>query len=109
MKKMFIYLILLFLAIASFKLSAEIGCMSTSLNLESHYDYKTYHYVQCDCPCGSSSRYAILKNRGVCRECSHSRELKPIRLIKGSISKDMPMPSHNPIVRFFQKKGSLIF
>jgi len=109
MKKLYIYLIVFFLSIASLKLSAKVGCMSKTLNLESSYDYKTYHYVQCNCPCGSSSRYAILRNRGICKECGHFHELKPIKFIKGAIPKDLPLSAHNPITRFFQSSGSLIF
>lgn len=88
---------------------AAIGCMSRSANLDSSYDYKNYHYVQCNCPCGSSSRYAILSPQGICRECGHYHELKPIHIIKGSVSKLSAKISKNPFIRFFQQKNSLFF
>ena len=52
-------------------IKASPDCMDNSYHAnrcEATYDYKNYHYVQCDCPC---ERYARSLERGTCRRCLH--------------------------------------
>jgi len=86
-----------------------IGCMNNSRDLTQTFDYKNYEFVQCNCPCGSSSRYQIFADRGQCRECRHYRNVKPMRLIKGTPPPTQKPLSDNIIARYFQEKGSLFF
>ncbi len=53
-------------------IDAAPGCMDNSYHADpcAPYDYKNYHYVDCDCPC---ERYAQLYNRGMCGGCHHYR------------------------------------
>jgi len=95
--------------LSSWSLSGAIGCMNNSRELTQAYDYKNYEYVRCSCPCGSSSRYQVLADRGLCRECKHYREVKPIQLISGTIPTRPQELSKNIIARYFQIKGSLLF
>jgi len=96
---------LLFILLAS-PLSGAVGCMSKSKGIT---QLDNYAFVQCSCPCGSSSRYQILADRGLCRECRHYRDVKPIQLIKGIPPKHKAIVSNNIIARYFQQKGSLFF
>jgi len=90
---------------------ADTGCMSSTQNLKS-YDNKQRHYVNCSCPCGSNSRYKIIANKqGLCRECGHTHELKPMQFltIKTFPKPQIKQASKNPIIKFFQNNGSLLY
>lgn len=52
-------------------LFARIGCLDKSMHLQQRFDYKKYHFVQCNCPCEQA--YALKKN-GTCTECGHRRD-----------------------------------
>jgi len=45
-----------------------IGCMDKSYHVKKKYDYKVYHYVQCNCPC---HKYVHSFDRGICPQCGH--------------------------------------
>lgn len=60
--------LLMFIAIP---LYARIGCLDKSAHLEQRFDYKKYHFVQCNCPCEQA--YSLTKN-GSCTECGHRRD-----------------------------------
>jgi len=64
-RKMFIVLLLL---ANTNTLFAAIGCMDNSYHTKQKIDYKTYHYVQCNCPC---HKYASSFVRGKCPKCGH--------------------------------------
>ena len=59
-------LIMLFLAVSVSY--AQIGCMEKTKhgNTQKGYDYKTLHYVHCNCDC---ARHAHLARRGKCMQC----------------------------------------
>ena len=61
----------LVLAFIATPLYARIGCLDKSMHLEQRFDYKKYHFVQCNCPCEQS--YELKKN-GTCTECGHRRD-----------------------------------
>ena len=107
--KSLIKLYVLLLALINLSAEGAIGCMNNSRNLTQMFDYKNYEFVQCSCPCGSSSRYQILADRGLCRECRHYRNVKPMRLIKGTPPTTKQPLSENIIARYFQEQGSLFF
>ncbi|MFI5333140.1 MAG: hypothetical protein ACHQVS_03490 [Candidatus Babeliales bacterium] len=50
---------------------ARIGCLDKSMHLEQRFDYKKYHFVQCNCHCEQA--YELMKN-GTCTECGHRRD-----------------------------------
>lgn len=114
MKSLYIALLLLLPCGSAQVLHAAVGCMSTSTSLTTPYDSKQLHYVQCNCPCGSSGRYEILSRRGLCRECGHYHALKRMQILtksKAAIASFLakrPLSS-NPFVRYFQERNSLIF
>ena len=62
--------LLIFITIAT-PLFARIGCLDNSAHLEQRFDYKKYHFVQCNCPCEQA--YSLTKN-GSCTECGHRRD-----------------------------------
>lgn len=55
-------------------LRAEIGCMDNSYHGDTNhgYDYKSYHYVSCYCPC---HKYVQTMDRGCCLKCGHYRSM----------------------------------
>lgn len=56
---------------------AKPGCMDNSWHLKRKFDDKTYHYVECNCPCDSwraKGFYAPLKHK--CLECGHTHEAR---------------------------------
>ena len=99
----------LLLAFFILPIHGAVGCMNNSRDLTQMFDYKNYEFVQCNCPCGSSSRYQILADRGLCRECRHYRNVKPMQLIKGTPPETKQPLSENVIARYFQEQGSLFF
>lgn len=111
------YYLVLFLLLSQYSpqiMHAAVGCMSTSTPLTEPYDSKQLHYVQCNCPCGSSGRYEILSRRGLCRECGHYHALKRIQILstsKAALATFLARRpvSNNPFVRYFQERNSLIF
>lgn len=52
-------------------LYARVGCLDKSMHLEQKFDYKKFHFVQCNCPC--EQEYEMTKN-GTCTKCSHRRD-----------------------------------
>lgn len=62
--------ILLISALLYLSMNAAPGCMDNSYHADpcAAYDYKNYHYVDCDCRC---ERYARLYKRGTCGGCHH--------------------------------------
>lgn len=106
--------LLMLLLCSPLTMQAAVGCMSKSTPLTESYDSKQYHYVQCNCPCGSSGRYEILSQRGQCRECGHYHALKRMQILtkaKAAIATFLtkrPL-SNNPFVRYFQERNSLLF
>lgn len=62
-------IILIFIAwIISNKLFGAVGCMDNSWHLQKKYDTKSFHYVQCNCPC---YQHKTLKTAGLCLQCQH--------------------------------------
>ncbi len=51
---------------------AEVGCMDNSYHGSTSYgyDYKSYHYVECYCPC---QKFVQTMDRGYCLKCGHYR------------------------------------
>lgn len=73
-------LLLVFIVGSLSNIKAEIGCMDNSkyMDLSDGYDYKTYHYVYCTCPC---NRYAQSFHRGLCEQCLHFRSPKDLIVV----------------------------
>ncbi len=65
-KVMFIFLVLSL--ISTNTIYPAIGCQAKSYHLKKKYDYKVYHYVQCNCQC---HKYAHSFERGKCSQCGH--------------------------------------
>ena len=81
------YTVLMFLITVSTLLNTrsingKVGCMDNSWHLKKAYDYKTYHYVYCSCPC--EKEYEQLSNRGQCWKCHHYHEPQNIEIIQVS-------------------------
>jgi hypothetical protein len=93
--------ILLLLGVSAYNWSKP-GCMDNSWHLKKKFDDKTYHYVQCNCPCDTyraQGFYAPMKHK--CLECGHKHEAHTT-LIVPKIPADSP---HNP---FPTIKGALL-
>ena len=71
-------LLITLLFMASQPIFASIGCMDNSWHLKKSPDYKTYHYVKCNCPC---ERYTLMENRGKCLRCGHFHNPQDINWI----------------------------
>jgi len=54
----------------------KVGCMAIDKPV-SKYDNKTYHYVECNCPC----RAMLAANRNQCFECGHYHDVEPLRIM----------------------------
>jgi len=114
MKRFYLVLLLVLSPYSPQIMNAAVGCMSTSTELKVLCDSKQLHYVQCNCPCGSSGRYEILSRRGLCRECGHYHALKRMQILStnkvalATFLARRPV-SNNPFVRYFQERNSLIF
>ena len=72
------YITILFVLVSTTILRAEIGCMTKSKHLESAFDYKNYHYVQCNCPCW---KYETSSDRGICSQCGHYHEPRRFEIL----------------------------
>ena len=85
---------------------SRVGCMSNRKGLQL---FRIPQYVSCSCPCGSNSRYKIItKQRGLCIECRHTRDIMPMVFLQ---EKDLfthqlkpEKKSKNPIRGFLQQK-----
>jgi hypothetical protein len=66
-----LWLPLLLIITITTPLFARIGCLDNSAHLEQRFDYKKYHFVQCNCLCEQA--YSLTKN-GSCSECGHRRD-----------------------------------
>ncbi|MFC1841443.1 hypothetical protein ACFLYA_00020 [Candidatus Dependentiae bacterium] len=67
MNKKYILLAIMLIANA-YTLWGRIGCMDNSYHTKKKNDHKTYHYVQCNCPC---HKYRNSFVRGQCPRCGH--------------------------------------
>jgi hypothetical protein len=54
------------LSLFTASLHATVGCMDNSYHLEKDYDYKQYHFVECNCPCKAKRT-----RHNKCAECLH--------------------------------------
>ncbi|MCL4361018.1 hypothetical protein M1446_01520 [Candidatus Dependentiae bacterium] len=64
---------ILFLIICYFNFAnSKIGCMDKSYHLDrsNGFDYKTYHYVKCSCPCNKYPKTDDYR----CIQCRHFHE-----------------------------------
>lgn len=70
----------------------QIGCMDNSkhTDISDGYDYKTLHYVQCNCPC---HKYRHLHRKGKCFKCRHYVKLD-------DVAQNIPLrtASRNPFI-----------
>ena len=90
------YIMMMLLFLVSQPTAASIGCMDNSWHLKKSPDYKTYHYVSCNCPC---ERYTLLENRGKCPRCGHFHNPQVIDWIISS-KKDTQLSVKNFTVYF---------
>ena len=67
-----LYLIGIIPLLCSCHLDAAVGCMSKSQSL-GKYDNKSYHYIECNCPC----THTIARAYNLCVHCGHVRESRP--------------------------------
>ncbi len=62
-------------------IDGAVGCMDNRKHVDCTlgcFDYKNYHYVECNCRC---ERYAHAMNRGQCRHCLHFRVSSSISIL----------------------------
>jgi hypothetical protein len=80
----YIYIICMLLAHAY--LGAEIGCMDNSYHLAQDNDTKTYHYVNCTCPC---KRYKHYFYKGWhCSQCKHAHDPQLANMVRSRYTID---------------------
>lgn len=60
-------------------LRAEVGCMDNSHHMKKTVDYKTYHYVHCNCDCKHHQKSS---DRGICSKCGHYRDPGKFEIIR---------------------------
>jgi len=53
-------------------LDGKVGCMAIDKPV-GKFDNKTYHFVQCNCPCTKM----LETNRNYCEDCGHYHDQKP--------------------------------
>lgn len=72
LKRAFIGYAIITSSLLSVPLHGAPGCMDNSFHADPcvPYDYKNYHYVECNCRC---ERYSLLYTRGRCGGCHHYR------------------------------------
>ena len=71
-------IILIALLLLSYRVFSRIGCMDNSFHLNKSPDFKTYHYVNCDCPCEQN---IILEDRAKCLRCQHYHNPKDLNFM----------------------------
>src|ERR1700722_11180604 len=79
--------IVLIMSLASTHIKARVGCLDNSWHLEKTVDDKSYHYVECNCPC--EKRYVQLANRGRCTKCRHFHDAQPMIVISAQDAQEM--------------------
>lgn len=70
-----IILFILMLLNAYLHLSAQVGCLDNSWNLQTRFDYKEYHPVSCNCPCW---KYKQSPDRCKCVKCGHYHDQRNV-------------------------------
>ncbi len=80
------------------KNSAELGCLDNSYHLTESFDHKTYHPVDCTCPCGRYQSQGLwTQSRSQCLECRHFHDPKPLIVVNSikpsPLKRNIALPS----------------
>ena len=93
--------VLFIISLFSIYLLPSIGCIDNSLHLQdfpNKPDYKTYHFVKCDCPC---IEHRLIEKRGKCMRCGHYHNPKYLATFKNT-EIDIYPPKVENIYTLFQ-------
>jgi hypothetical protein len=99
MKRKTFLLIALFGMISSHLIQTRIGCLAKSKQLKEAFDTKSYHPVDCNCPCDlHQAKGRPTAPRNECLECGHFHDAQPMILVTKIIKTTLHRPDfmHTP-------------